>query len=128
MAAKLSPLAVIAGMILASEEARMLLEHSACEQPGDDMARLLRLARRTDVQQSLSKQLGGEGTWQSVLVAFADRDRLLKIRQFAERVLLYSKVGEEQCASDAMEQLMRELQDKEHVYGDRSSDPDLAGL
>jgi hypothetical protein len=124
----LDVLSVIAGMLLASDEARMLLEHSACEQPSDEVARLLRLARRQEVRTALATSLGGSGTWQSVLVAYADRDRLIRIRQFAERVILYSKAGEEQCASEALAQLMSELKDKELEYGDRLSDPDLAGL
>lgn len=121
-------LSCLAGMLLASEEARMLLEHSACERPSDEVVRLLRLARRQDVQQSLCKSLGGAETWQSVIEAFTDRDRLDKIRDFATQVLLYSTAGVEDCATDVLSKLLHELRDKEIVDGNRFSDPDLAGV
>lgn len=125
---KVDVLSCLAGMLLASEEARMLLEHSACERPSDEVVRLLRLSRRSDVQQSLCKELGGAGTWQSVIEAFTDRDRLIKIREFAEQVILYSKAGVADCATDVLEKLITELRDKEIVDGNRFSDPDLAGV
>lgn len=115
-------LSCVAGMLLASEEARMLLEHSACERPSDEVVRLLRLARRSDVQQALCKQLGGAETWQSVIEAFTDRDRLSNIRDFATQVLLYSKAGVGDCATDVLTKLITELRDKEIFDGDRPDD------
>jgi hypothetical protein len=115
-------------MLLCSEEARMLLEHSACEQPSTDVVRLLRLARRSDVQQQLTKTLGGSGSWQSVIEAYTDRDRLIKIREFAEQVVLFSKLGEKQCATDVLAELVSHLREKEIEDGTGCIDPDLAGL
>jgi hypothetical protein len=115
-------------MLLASEEARMLLEHSACERPSDEVVRLLRLARRPDVQEQLTKKLGGSGSWQSVIESFTDRDRLIKIREFAEQVILFSKAGEGVCATEALTELVKHLRDKELDDGTGCIDPDLAGL
>ena len=121
-------LSCIAGMVLASEEARMLLEHSACEKPSTEVVRLLRLSRRQDVQEQLCRTLGGSGTWQSVVEAFTDRDRLIKIREFAEQVILFSKAGVDDCATDVLSKLLLELRDKEIFDGTGTVDCDLAGL
>lgn len=123
---KVDLVSCVAGMVLASEEARVLLEHSACERPSYEVARLLRLARRQDVQQSLVIQLGGSGRWQSVIEAMADRDRVEKIREFATQVILYSRMGVDDCATEVLEKLILELRDKEIVDGRGLSDPDLA--
>jgi hypothetical protein len=106
----------------------MLLEHSACERPGTEVVRLLRLARRQDVQTQLIHSLGGNGGWQSIIESFTDRDRLIKIREFAEQVILFSKVGDEACASDALSRLVTQLREKELDDGAGCIDPDLAGI
>lgn len=106
----------------------MFLQQSARQEPGADVARLLRLAAEPQLQKQVIESLGGKEGWLSIIEAFCDRDRLGEIRELAEQVLMFAKYGEKQDAEAVLLKLQGLIKDKEIDDGMRLSDFDVAGV